>query len=269
MSDSMLAPLTGKEREEIRRPPPRGPVTGERGKPEEKEPEKEEDIEDELPWDKIRTRFDAAREYLKLSLQQLQEDQSFCVIWFGTEAAPLRATRTLVPASRGNISAAIRELDNIRAGPATPDRRYGTLKGNTNMHGGLHRAFKVHQRGMLREQEYVDPTVFFTGADTIFLFSDGDPTWDDWPAVDRRDPWDQTGDPESRTPHPDQENLNFPGPYGHHIKSVAHGFLADDIRRLNLFRRAEIHCIGIGEVSYGVLAGIARWGDGQVKMVGN
>lgn len=272
MSDSMLTPLTPGERDEIKRPPPKptGPVTGEPRKDDEKKEdaeEEEKDLADDLPWDKIKTRFDAAREYLKLSLNGLEPDQTFCVIWFGSDAGTLNATRSLMQATPQNINAAIRELDRIRRGPATTDRKHGTLRGNTNLHGGMHRAFKVHQRGMVKENEYIEQLPFFTGADTIFLFSDGDPTWDDWPTVDKRDPWDQAGDPESRARHADQEYLEFPGPYGHTTTAVG-GFLTDDIRRLNLFRRCEIHCIGIGEVSYGVLAGIARQGDGQVKMVG-
>ncbi|MHC4840474.1 MAG: vWA domain-containing protein [Planctomycetota bacterium] len=268
MSDSMLEPLSKKQKEEIKKKKKvrRGPITG--GGEEEEEEEEEEEAEEEedpMPWGKIRTRFDAAREYLKLSLNTLKPEQHFCVIFFGTEAAPMKSTKGLMPASPTNIKRAIAELNKIRKGPATKDRKFGTLRGNTNMHGGLHRAFKVTKSKMVKMWEYVDASTFTEGADTIFLLSDGDPTWDDWAKVDQRDPDDQTGDPESRTKHEDQEQLNFPGPYGYRF----HGeYLPDDVRRLNLFRKCEIHCIGIGNVSYSLLQSIAQAGNGVVKMVG-
>jgi hypothetical protein len=282
MSDSMCKPFTGKEKDEIKKPPPpkKGPVTGrgegkkdgdkkddkkddKKGKKEE-EPE-EKSIEDEMPWDKIKTRWDAAREYLKLSLRSLQPDQSFCVICFGSEATTLKATKTMVPMSPHAIQAAIKELDSIKKGAGTDDRPDGILRGNTNMHGGLHRAFKVHLKGMLKENEYVAPETFFTGADTIFLLSDGRPSWDDWPANDKRDPKDSAGDPETGKRHTDTETLFFAGPYG---MEYDHLFLPEDIRRLNLFRHCEIHCIGIGEATDSILYPIAAAGQGQVRMIG-
>jgi hypothetical protein len=277
MSDSMCKPFTVKEKEEIKKPPEkpkrRGPITGEgdKGKdkegekPPEPEPEKEKDLEDEMPWDKIKTRWDCAREYLKLSLRALQEDQYYCVIWFGSEAGPLRTTRAMIPAHARHIEATIRELDAVKKGAPTADRKDGTMRGNTNLHGGIHRAFKVFEKGLVKEYEYVDPSTFFTGADTIFVLSDGDPTWDDWPVNDKRDDFDQTGDPESRTRHADMDVLMFPGPYGYMYENP---YLADDVRRLNLFRRCEIHCIGIGEATYNLMYQIAEQGNGQIKMVG-
>lgn len=262
-SDSMMKPLSKKEKEELKKPKRRGPITGS-GHTEEEGKEKKKKDDDELPWDKIKTRFDAAREYLKLSLRGLNKDQHFCVIWFGTDAMTLKSTKSLVPASPGNIKKAIKELDRIRPGSPTQARPLGVLKGFTNLHGGIHRAFKVTKRKMVKQWEYVDPSTFTEGADTIFILSDGDPTWDDWAIDDKRDPDDQTGDPETRVKAPDQEILNFPGPYGYRYQNT---YLPDDVRRLNLFRKCEIHCIGIGEVSIGLLQNIAKWGMGEVKMV--
>jgi hypothetical protein len=271
LSDSMLIPLTPGERDEIRRPPePSGPVTGrdgDRDRPREpKDDEKEsEDLEDQLPWDRIHTRFDAAREYLKLSLQTLTPDQYFCVIMFGTNAEFARSTRTLVQATPRNIRAAITELDRIRPGPATQVRTHGTLMGDTNLHGGMHRAFMVRTNGVVNGWSGIDQSTFLNGVDTIFLLSDGDPTDDDWAQRDRRDDFDQTGDPETGTRFEDQDYLRFPGPYGYMYSRT---YLPDDIRRLNLFRRCEIHCIGIGEVTEGLLREIAYWGNGEVRFIG-
>ncbi|MCC6464147.1 MAG: hypothetical protein IT463_02270 [Planctomycetes bacterium] len=275
LSDSMMKPMSVKEKEEIKKPPPpKGPVTPGRGEkadkpaPEEpkEEPKKEEDINDKLPWDKIKCRFHAAREYLKLSLQSLRPEQFYCVIMVGTTAELAKSTTGLVPATPANIQATIRELDNITPGPATDVRKDGVLMGDTNLHGGIHRAFKVKKGGMVKEYEYVDPSTFPEGADTVFVLSDGDPTDDDWAIPDKRDKDDQTGDPETRTKMPDQDVLRFPGPYGYRYEGT---YLPDDVRRLNLFRKCEIHCIGIGEASYGLLQNIAKWGMGQVKMVGS
>ncbi|MCF6227740.1 MAG: hypothetical protein L3J82_03605, partial [Planctomycetes bacterium] len=58
---------------------------------------------------------------------------------------------------------------------------------------------------------------------------------------------------------------NFPGPYGFRFSNEC---LPDDVRRLNLFRKCEIHCIGIGNVSFSLLQAIAQAGNGVVKMVG-
>ncbi|MBX3475172.1 MAG: hypothetical protein KF754_12370 [Planctomycetes bacterium] len=278
LSDSMMKPVSVKEKEEIKKPPPpRGPTTpgrGEKGnpggpqKPEEKEPEKEKDMADDLPWDKIKVRFHVAREYLKLSLKSLRPDQEFCVIGFGTEAKFFNSTKGLVPASAQNVQAAIRELDNIRPGPPTDIRKDGTLWGDTNLHGGVHRAFKAKRGGPIKEFEYVDAGTFTDGADTVFILSDGDPTDDDWAIQDKRDPQDQTGDPETRTKMPDQEVLRFPGPYGYWLGAGQGQFIVDDVRRMNLFRKCEINIVGIGEVSYSMLQGIARQAlGGQVKMI--
>lgn len=278
LSDSMMKPVSVKEKEEIKKPPPpKGPVTpgrGEKGNPggpkveEPKEEEKEKDMADDLPWDKIKVRFHVAREYLKLSLKSLRTDQEFCIIGFGTEAKFFNSTKGLVPASAQNVQAAIRELDAIKPGPGTEVRKDGVLWGDTNLHGGIHRAFKAKRGGPVKEFEYVDPTTWPDGADTVFILSDGDPTDDDWAIQDKRDPQDQTGDPETRTKMPDQEVLRFPGPYGYWLGNGQGNFIADDVRRMNLFRKCEINCIGIGEATYNMLQSIARQAlGGQVKMV--
>jgi hypothetical protein len=274
-SDSMLAPMSVKEKEEIKKPAPKpsGPVTGsgeDPNKPKEDEKpaeDEKEPEEDPMPWEKIKTRFDCAREYLKLSLKTLQPEQTFCVIIFGTTHETLKCTKGLIPASKANIDKACGELDgwSKKIGGPTPDRKYGTIMGNTNLHGGIIQAFKLTGSKEVKEYEYVTPETFFTGADTVFVLSDGDPTWDDWAVNDKRDKDDQTGDPESRTKHADQDILLFPGPYGYRYQNE---YLPDDVRRLNLFRKCEIHCIGIGEASQSLLYAIAQQGNGQVKMVG-
>jgi hypothetical protein len=280
-SDSMLTPLTDAEIDDLKRKPPpvpglrpgakpKGPITGggapkrPRGpKPKPAPPVREDDPQAmDLDWGRIRTRFDAARAFLKLSLKGLDPHQSFCVILFGSEAQPMRSTPGLRQASPENVSKAIGELDAIVPGPKTEGRPYGTLRGYTNLHGGLRRAFMVTERGLVKRPEYVEPILFERGCDTIFLLSDGRPTWDDWPAVDTLEREDDTGDPESGAEVEQKKTGHFYGPY------ALDTWLLDDVRRLNLFRKVEIHCVGLGEHDPKLLAWLARTGIGRFRRVG-
>lgn len=239
LSDSMLAPLTLKEKEDLR-----GSDEG-------------------LPWDEIRTRFDAARECLRHSLKQLRNDQEFCVIGFGTEADMLKECTGMQQATEKRINAVLAELDAIQPGPAEPGRENGTLRGLTNMHGGLHRAFKVKSKGMVKDYEYVDWLTFEQGCDTIFLLSDGKQSWADWAADDHSD-GQGAGDPETgkSLPDPDTDIRRYFGPYVHT------NHMLDDLRRMNLFRKCEINCVGIGEADEATLGQIAAIGNGKLRIIG-
>jgi hypothetical protein len=255
LSDSMLEPLTPPELEHL----PRGPVTGTasaQSKLSKNDAWKK--AFENVKWDKVTNKFEAAREMLKASLLMLEENQYFCVICFGDGAGTLKGTKGLQKATLENIQAAIKTLDSIRAGPKKgTERPHGTLLGYTNMHGGLHRAFKVKSGTMVGPGEYVNTATFDDGCDTIFLLSDGAPTCDDWPSGDSKDPGDRAGDPESGAPRADSDNLIFQGPYreAHH--------LIGDVTRLNLFRKAEIHCVGMGGAQMNTLQTLASIGKGQ------
>ncbi len=275
LSDSMLTPLTGKEIEDLKKTPAAGPlprtpvVTGPskkaaNGDPKRdpgKQPPAKDDAVARLPWPLIKTRFDAARAFLKLSLRGLRPGQMFSVVTFGSEAAPLAATPGLRRATSDNVEKAIAELERIVAGPPRSGRPHGTLRGYTNMHGGLHRAFKVRTKGLVKEHEYVDERTFANGADTVFLLSDGEPTWDDWPMRDTLDPDNKPGDPETGAVTAGQK-ATFYGPY-----AIA-SWLLDDLRRLNLFRHVEVHCIGLGEYDPRLLEAIAYVGKGRFRRIG-
>ncbi|MDJ0975914.1 MAG: hypothetical protein QNJ98_15760 [Planctomycetota bacterium] len=248
MSDSMLTPLTGKEKEDLK-----GPITG---------PGAERRDRDGIDWDAVETRFDAARAFLKASLLRLKEDKSFCVIFFGTEAARMASSPGLVQANTKNVQKVIKELDAIEAGLPNRRRPHGTLRGNTNIHGGMHRAFKLHGTSLVKAWEYVDARTFLEGCDAIFLLSDGAPTMDDWAELDKRDPQDRGGDPEMRRGGAQPPQLLYFGPY------AQPGHLVDDIHRLNLFRKAEIHCIGMGEARMPLLKRIATLGLGKARKIG-
>ena len=251
LSDSMLTPLTLREKEDLR-----NPITGEK-----------RDAPDpalaDMPWDSIKTRFDAAREFLKLSLRQLTSEQEFCVLWFGTEADMLEHCAGMQKVTEKRIENVINELDAITPGPPRTGREHGTLRGLTNMHGGLHRAYKVKGKGMVKDDEYVDWLTFDQGCDTIFLLSDGKQSWADWATDDASD-GQGAGDPETgkSLPNPDTDIRRYFGPYVH-----THHML-DDLRRLNLFRKCEINCIGIGEAEDETLKQIAATGQGKLRMIG-
>ena len=112
MSDSMLKEIAPSAR-------PEGPITGPKQK-------KKRELLDEgdLPWHKIKTRWDLAREQLRVSLLRLTPDKHFSVVWFGDSADTLDATKGLVKATKANVDRAIAELDSIKATEA-PERTDG------------------------------------------------------------------------------------------------------------------------------------------------
>ncbi len=257
----MLAPLTPDELTAMK------PVTRE------DEPGKgkvlpKKDPDEPLPWQKIHNRIDAAREVLKRSLRAMKPDQSVCVILFGDNAKALAATPGLKPAEPKTISAAIAELDALKATPTPGDktRPNGKLLGQTNLHGGIRLAFRVTTKGLLGPGEYVDLSK--TGCDAVFVLSDGVPSTDDFRKVDKPDGEKAVKDRETMDPVANTTNIEFQGPYGS-PDFESFPFLADDVRRMNLFRQAEIHCVAIGEASDAVLQAIADIGGGKFRRVGS
>jgi len=254
LSDSMLEPLTPAELKHL----PKGPVTG---TPSAMAKISKNDAWkkafENVRWDKVTNKFEAAREMLKASLLMLEDNQYFCVICFGDGAGPLKGSKGLQKATLDNIQGAIKVLDSIRPGAKKSDRPYGTLMGATNMHGGLHRAYKLKSGTMVGPGEYVNAATFDDGCDTIFLLSDGAPTWDDWAATDSKDPNDHAGDPESGAKTQDTDTLIFQGPYANSYEIIS------DVTRLNLFRKVEIHCVGMGGAEMNTLDTLAAIGKGE------
>ncbi len=247
-SDSMLKRITQQEKKRL------AALTGPRKN---KADDNSLPVEKRLPWDKIRTRFDVAREYLKLSLTDLDKSKSFAVIMFGSEAEPLAATPKIVAATSSNIRRVIAELDKLevkRGGPAQ----------NTNMHGGMLLAFRMTKANRVKRGEYVSRKTLADGCDTIYLLSDGEPSWDNFGDDDKRDPEDGVIDPESgRKYNSEQRRGYYWGPYGR----KPHKHMMDDFQRLNLFRKVQIHCVGIGEADQGLLDKIGEIGLGHVVKI--
>ncbi|MFM8387059.1 MAG: vWA domain-containing protein [Planctomycetia bacterium] len=253
-SDSMLAPIESAERQALERP-----VTGEGGRPA---------TPDDLPWDRIKTRFDAARESLKASLARLDKERSFCVVLFGDEARLLKATPGLKPATPAAIKAAIKELDAIERADTKPTAEFphGQLRGGTNLHGGLLLAFRTGSKGPVEEGEHLEPRLLEEGCDTVFVLSDGVPSWDDFWGTDVPDPEDTFGNPETGAEGERGLTTQYYGPYG--PDHAVGDYLVQDLRRMNLLRNAEIHCVAVGEADDTLLARIAAEGLGKVRRIG-
>jgi len=262
LSDSMLLPLSEEERDVLR------PLTSTARK------------KNAVDWDHQRTRFDAVRECLKLSLRSLDKRTQFAVVRFGNDAKALDATPRLIPASKRNVALVCHELDLLTAdSSATSPRLYG----RTNVHAGVRLAFQLTARGPVPSGvEHQHPEALNSGCDAIFLLSDGTPTrWDyqgsgpekEYPAYDIPERDYEVKDPETgkvRQVH--QEARHVPA---RTAKQSMAGPFSDptvfsmDLRRLNLLRKVEVNAIGVGEYSKAWLQRITAGGQGQLRLIGD
>jgi hypothetical protein len=265
MSDSMLLPIEESAK------PPGVPTTG----PKEKKKKKKGVLLDEsdLPWSEIVTRWDLARENLRISLSRLTPDKEFCVVWFGKEAGTLDACKGLIKATRANIDRVMAEMDGIKADfteeePGKPVPKTGRLRGDTNLHGGLRLAFALHSKGFAGANAYVDPQALAEGCDTILLLSDGDPSVDDFLERDKNYGERKTiksferGEEGTQTPE-----VWSSGPF------VSGGlaqcpYIVGDVRRMNTFRRVRMHCVGLGEANMTLTKLLAELCQGESMQVG-
>ena len=113
--------------------------------------------------------------------------------------------------------------------------------------------------GITKKAEYADTKSMLEGCDTVFILSDGAPSTDDWLMRDKAEDHDQAGDPESHHKQEKTEFLIFQGPYA----DGQYTFLVEDVERMNLLRRCEIHCVAIGEARDQLLESISKIGHGQ------
>ena len=101
------------------------------------------------------------------------------------------------------------------------------------------------------------------GCDTIFLLSDGAPSTDDFVIPDKDYGEDKVvAELEYGREIPRPEIIIYHGPMDQPR------WLRQDIRRMNVFRKVQIHCIGIGDADIGLLRGIASDSEGQVYLFG-
>ena len=253
MSDSMCRDISPGVK------PPQGPLTGPK-----KKPKGQLLDESDLPWHKIKTRWDLAREQLKISLLRLTPDKHFSVVWFGSESGTLDSCPGMIKATAANVKKVVAELDGIVTGPPDGDKApEGTLRGTTNMHSGLRRAFGLTEKGYVDAAAYVDPAALTQGCDTIFLLSDGAPSWDDFHIKDKDyGEGEVVLDTEYGKKMPRQPEINYHGPYDQPEWLVA------DVERMNAFRRIRIHCIGIGEANMALMRQLADVGYGETYEMG-
>ncbi len=261
MSDSMLIEIGPDSK------PSTGPITGQKAT-------KKKALFDEsdLPWNKIQTRWDLAREQLKISLWRLTPDKHFAVVWFGDKAGTLDSAKGLIKATRANVDRVVAELDGIKAHDPAANRpsdgvmlngKRQVLKGDTNMHAGLRLAFGLAGKGSVDEAAYVDPDALTEGCDTIFLLSDGAPTVDDF-LVNEKYYKDRNvvKNLETKEAAPTPTDVWASGPFN------VDPWIVDDVRRMNAFRRITMHCIGLGEANEGLLNNLVDVCHGKVFIFG-
>ena len=257
LSDSMAAPIPEGWK------PKGAPTSG----PSKRKKRKKGDLptEADIPWYSVETRFDLAREHLRISLERLQPDQKFCVIGFGSRAEYLDGSKGMVKATSGNVKKVLKALDGIDIGDPQGERIHGTIWGDTNLHAGLKLAFATTKKGRVKGAGYVHPETFVSGADTLFVLSDGDPSVDDYTVQDV-DYGDGTiiTDAESKKEGNNRTmNLNYFGPY------VNWPLLIEDTRRMNMLRELEIHVISVGDADTRALGMLAEVGLGKLQVFGD
>jgi len=252
-SGSMEAPLTTRERDDLRpaSPPagtpterPKGPTTPDakdgpsqrRGRDDGAAPpplaKSSADglLEVGLRWERIRCRYDAALEFVRAAVARLDEDVRFAAVLFGTRTDDLVRKQGLVPATRANVAGMTKAVDVRLAGSST--------LGATNLHGGITRMFRTDEKGFRPDASPLDGILLRDGVDTVYVLSDGAPSADDW------DDGTEVGIRSSGTYYEDAQ-------------------LLDDIDRWNLFRHAEINAISIG-TGFGDLLEQLAWRHGGV-----
>lgn len=256
LSDSMAAPI----------PPEWKPKGAPESGPKVRKKRKKGDLptEADIPWYIVKTRFDVAREHLRVSLERLQPDQKFCVIGFGTRAEYIKGTKGMVKATPGNVKKVLKELDGIKIGAPQGERVHGTIWGDTNLHAGLKLAFATSKKGRVKGAGYVDPETFVSGADTLFVLSDGDPSVDDYTVtdVDYGDGKVITDKESKREGKERTMKMNFIGPYSNWP------LLLEDTRRMNMLRELEIHVISVGDADEQALGMLANVGLGKLQVFG-
>lgn len=245
-------------------------------------------------WREVETRFDAARAHLKHTLASMSPDVEFAVVLFGDEAKALRTTPMFMEATDSNRLRVIRELDSISAGPRDAAHPHGTLRGGTNIYEAFALGLSLDARrrsssGRTRVgSRPVDPEAVDGLADTVYLLSDGLPTQDGFrgrtPVIEREGQWigdapaiegerEEVINPETgatrkvRYRIPARKRQYSPGSRsavldetGPYIYPEA---LADEVRRRNLFVRATVHVVAIGEAGGYLGADLARAGGGR------
>lgn len=273
LSDSMLKPLSEAERVaadgllKAKSKRAGGESSDSPAAGQEPAPSKEDEPSDEAPLLEVKTRLDLARALVAKALRELEQDQQFVVIGFGFEAKAVGMTAMFVPAKGENIGRALGALDRVTEVPLPTDwgvaansRPDGKLWGYTNPHAAFRLAFATTSRKLLDDRAFIAPDGLAQGCDTIFLLSDGAPTWSDYSETRASIKGERYRDLESDRDLGDAgEKITIIGPYRH--RSI----LMADVLRMNTLRRAQINTIGIGEADPLLLRDLAEATGGSFR----
>lgn len=123
------------------------------GKDAKNDAEDDEDTQYDIPWWRIKTRLDLAREQTILLVSQLREEQHFDIIIYSTDVNPWMGR--LVPATSANKQKAMAMLKGVK-----PDDK-------TNTWGAIAKAFDLAHNHKKSYQE---------GPDEMYLVTDGAPS---------------------------------------------------------------------------------------------
>ncbi len=256
LSDSMATPIPADWK------PKNGPVSG----PKKRKKLKKGEIptEADIPWYSVETRFDLAREHLRISILRMTPDQMFTVVGFGSNAKFLDGCKGMVKATPSNVKKVLKGLDDIEIGKPITGRPNGVLWGDTNLFDGLRLAFAASKKGSVDEAAYVSYESMEHGADTILLLSDGNPSVDNFTVKDV-DYGDgivlsdvETGKEALDRPG----SLDYMGPYKYWLN------IFEETKRMNMLRQAQIHVISVGDGDRGALQQLAKIGLGKLTELG-
>ncbi|MCA8918187.1 MAG: hypothetical protein KDB32_03850 [Planctomycetes bacterium] len=235
---------------EMKNPPkepedePDGPVTGGKSG---KGGKKDGDSDEEKPvipppdYSKVVSKLDLAKVELIHTLKYLPDDYWFNIVIYHTPHSMIdNSTDEFVQATDSNKARFIKKVEDLN---------WANL---TNIHGALTRSFCVNKRktldpmkiGKKENNPAWDPDCLKTGATTIFFLTDGSPTISD-----------------------DSTDIGQVGRPGGNM--VGNGRMcqpqniADDIRRMNVFRKCVINTVGIGPHAGGLLQALAQMSGGE------
>lgn len=223
--------------------------------------------DDEIPV--FSTRLELAKALLARSLRGLGQDQEFAVIGFGFEAEVIGGNARFVKATEYNILPVLAALDQIKPrstpegwGAAQGSRPEGQLWGYTNLHAGLLLAAQLHSTKPVESKEHIDDRVFDKGCDTVFVFSDGAPTWSHHTVTRKSEPGERYLDLESgQELGPAGEKITIIGPYRQRSLAIA------DATRMAMLRRFEIHTFGMADTDPKTLTDLAERTGGKARML--
>ncbi|MCB9893957.1 MAG: hypothetical protein H6839_05905 [Planctomycetes bacterium] len=236
VSGSMSSPVNmGEEPKDPKTDKKDGPVSGKR-KGDKDDDNKAEEVE-KPDYSGVVTKLDLAKVELIFTLNHLPEDYSFNIVTYGsTHSMLIQSRNEFVQATEKNKQTFIKKVEQL------------AVMGATNIHGALNRAFCINEKKTLDPADMMngkadpasDLNCLLSGATTIFFLTDGSPN-----VSDEKNPPDRVADPTARARFTITENI------------IA------EVRRLNLFRRAVIHTVGIGPHPKPLLQGLANATGGK------